>query len=76
MEDFERACERVIGGLPKNNSLMPLGAFTGDRGVFSLGRSRTELSPSGTLPFGVQHRSKSARAASGVQEPLRGPRPV
>eukprot|EP00913_Durusdinium_trenchii_P013484 g12662.t1 len=22
MEDFERACERVIGGLPKNNSLM------------------------------------------------------
>ena len=25
MDDFERACERVIGGLPKNNSLMMLG---------------------------------------------------
>ena len=49
MEDFERACERVIGGLPKNNSLMPLGAFTGDRGVFSLGRSRTEFTQVGEL---------------------------
>ena len=43
MDDFERATERVIGGLPKNNSLMRLGSV----------RQTLSLKPLGSVELGL-----------------------